>query len=56
MTPGQGPFLRSTRLQATRSRVAGERRQEGEMAFGMSKPATRRRDLSDLPDDMVGWS
>ena len=25
------------------------------MAFGMSKPAARRRDLSDLPDDMVGW-
>ena len=25
------------------------------MAFGMSKPATRRRELSDLPDDWVGW-
>ena len=25
------------------------------MAFGMSKPATRRRELSDLPDDCVGW-
>ncbi len=25
------------------------------MAFGMGKPATRRRALSDLPDDWVGW-
>ena len=25
------------------------------MAFGMSKPATRRRRLSHLPDDWVGW-
>ena len=25
------------------------------MAFGMSKPTTRRRELSDLPDDWVGW-
>ena len=25
------------------------------MAFGMNKPATRRRDLSDLPDDWIGW-
>ena len=25
------------------------------MAFGMGKPATRRRELSDLPDDWVGW-
>ena len=25
------------------------------MAFGMSKPATRRQELSELPDDWVGW-
>jgi hypothetical protein len=25
------------------------------MAFGMSKPTKRRRELSDLPDDWVGW-
>jgi len=25
------------------------------MAFGISKPTTRRRELSDLPDDWVGW-
>jgi len=25
------------------------------MAFGMSKPTTRGRELSDLPDDWVGW-
>jgi cytoskeletal protein CcmA (bactofilin family) len=25
------------------------------MAFGMTKPVTRRRELSDLPDDWVGW-
>jgi len=25
------------------------------MAFGMSKPATRRRELADLPDDWVAW-
>jgi hypothetical protein len=25
------------------------------MAFGMSKPATRRREFSDLPGDWVGW-
>ena len=25
------------------------------MAFGMSKSATRRRELSGLPDDWVGW-
>jgi cytoskeletal protein CcmA (bactofilin family) len=25
------------------------------MAFGMGKPTTRRRELSDLPDDWVGW-
>jgi cytoskeletal protein CcmA (bactofilin family) len=25
------------------------------MAFGMSKPATHRRELSDLPGDWVGW-
>jgi cytoskeletal protein CcmA (bactofilin family) len=25
------------------------------MAFGMSKPATRRRELSHLPDDCVCW-
>jgi len=25
------------------------------MAFGMSKPATRRRELPDLPDDWVAW-
>jgi cytoskeletal protein CcmA (bactofilin family) len=25
------------------------------MAFSMSKPKNRRRELSDLPDDWVGW-
>ena len=25
------------------------------MAFGMNKPAKRRRELSSLPDDWVGW-
>jgi cytoskeletal protein CcmA (bactofilin family) len=25
------------------------------MAFNLNKPATRRRELSDLPDDWVGW-
>ena len=25
------------------------------MAFGMGKPTTRRRELSDLPGDWVGW-
>ncbi len=25
------------------------------MAFGMNKPTNRRRELSDLPDDWVGW-
>jgi cytoskeletal protein CcmA (bactofilin family) len=25
------------------------------MAFGMNKPTTHRRELSDLPDDWVGW-
>ena len=25
------------------------------MAFGISKPTTRRRELSELPDDWVGW-
>ena len=25
------------------------------MAFGMSKPTKRRRELSSLPDDWVGW-
>jgi len=25
------------------------------MAFGRSKPTTRRRELADLPDDWVGW-
>ena len=25
------------------------------MAFGLSKPGTRRRELSDLPNDWVGW-
>ena len=25
------------------------------MAFSLNKPATRRRELSDLPDDWVGW-
>jgi cytoskeletal protein CcmA (bactofilin family) len=28
---------------------------EGEMAFGMSKPTTRSRELPDLPDDWVAW-
>jgi hypothetical protein len=25
------------------------------MAFGLSKPGTRHRELSDLPNDWVGW-
>jgi cytoskeletal protein CcmA (bactofilin family) len=25
------------------------------MAFGINKPSARRRELSDLPDDWVGW-
>jgi cytoskeletal protein CcmA (bactofilin family) len=25
------------------------------MAFGINKPTNRRRELSDLPDDWVGW-
>lgn len=28
---------------------------EGEVAFGMSKPAPHRRDLSDSPDNWAGW-